>query len=85
MPDNPEALFNAIKQGDATTVERLLEGDPEGAAATDTNGISAANGWPPLVYCAAYNLPEPGALLLDRGADPNAPAPDGRTALTIAE
>ena len=44
-----------------------------------------AGGWPPLLYCAASGLVRTARLLLERGADPNAPGPEGQTALAMAE
>lgn len=41
--------------------------------------------WPPIVYCAANDLPELAELLLARGADPGAGDPDGKPALAYAE
>jgi ankyrin repeat protein len=54
------------------------------AHGADVDGKPAA-GWPPLLYCAQSGLIRAARLLLERGADPNAPGPEGQTALAMAK
>jgi uncharacterized protein len=67
----------------------LAASNVSGAMALITAGAdleaSASQGWRPIHYCAAHNLPEVARELLQRGADRNTVTPDGKTALQLAE
>jgi ankyrin repeat protein len=73
-----------------TPLQSALAGREEDCAVllmehgADVDG-KPAGGWPPILYCAAGNLPRAARLLLERGADANAPGPDGQTALAMAQ
>ncbi len=55
------------------------------SAGADPNAAAADSGWRPLHYCAANQLPRAAAKLIAQGADRTLPAPDGRTAVEMAE
>lgn len=68
------ALMMAALRGHLAAAQRLLE---RGAAVNRP-------GWTPLHYAASGNEPRMVALLLDRGAQIDAPAPNGNTPLMMA-
>ena len=79
-PDPSGQLWEALKSGDAVTIEQLL------LAGADPNAADDESGNTPLVW-AAYRDNASAAvveLLLDAGADPNAPDAHGQTALITA-
>src|SRR5262249_35716229 len=69
-------LFDAIRNGRSALVRVLA------ASASDVN-VPDAVGDTPLMYAALYGDPETVALLLNRGADPNAKSPSHTTALML--
>lgn len=70
-------LQSALAAREAASAKLLLE------AGADPN--AHAGNWPPLHYAAHYGLEELTRELLQRGADPTARTPDGKTALDMAE
>ncbi len=74
--DDPRlaSVFDAIRNGDARRLQRLLRG-PELARA------SRADGMTPLIFAALFSTPAIVEQLLKGGADPNAVTSEGLTAL----
>jgi ankyrin repeat protein len=70
-----EALFNAIREGDMSTVRKLVEQTPGLTGARDQRGST------PLILAAYYNQGQIVELLLDRGAGVNETDGAGNTAL----
>ena len=59
-------LHQAIKRGDVTGIQRLLEADP---ALANTRSETDARGTYPLHVAAEFNQPAATRLLLEHGAD----------------
>jgi ankyrin repeat protein len=76
-PGDPRAaaLIDAVRTGNRAAVNRLLTSDPGAASAKSDAGLT------PLVAAAMYGDARTVAVLLDRGADPNARTEAGSTAL----
>jgi ankyrin repeat protein len=84
-PDNPDggtALMEAAKRGDLPLVKRLLDDGADVNAKVKSMVYPCSNGWTALMY--ASNHSEVVELLLQKGADINARANDGNTALKSA-
>lgn len=74
-PAGDTALLMACLNGNAPTVRRLLDGGGE---------LNPKQGWAPLHYAAFAGNPGIAKLLLDRGANKDAVAPNGYTPLMLA-
>lgn len=74
-PAGDTALLMACLNGNVPTVRRLLEAG---------GVLNPKQGWSPLHYAAFAGRPGAAKLLLDRGADKDAVAPNGYTALMLA-
>ena len=74
---NEVALVNAVKQGDISTVELLLEKDTD----PDTK---SEEGEPLLIYAVWNNYADIVELLLEKGADPDIDNKENITPLTVA-
>jgi len=61
-------IFDAAAMGDLDRLRELLESDPDGVYAWSPDGFT------PLHYAAYFDGPEAAWLLIDRGADIEAPA-----------
>ena len=72
------ALARAALYGQAETVRALLD------ARANINAWTIISGWTPLMAAASQDKTVVVQILLDRGADINAPSPDGTTALIVA-
>jgi ankyrin repeat protein len=77
-PLNAQTIFDAARQGDASTVHRLLESDPSLVTATDEDRRTA------LHYAAQGGRYEAAAVLLDAGAEIDAREEDDETPLHYA-
>jgi len=79
-PQDPVAneLLDSLRRGDRARVARELKGNPKAARAAGSGGIT------PLMYASLYGDAASARLLLDTGADPNAPNDAGATALLWA-
>ncbi len=72
-------LVEAARGGDAPRIRRLV------AQGADPDAILYANTeWTPLLHAVHRNQLASVAALLDAGADPNRPSPDGMTPLMFA-
>lgn len=71
------ALTGALPHSNAAFVGRLLDRHPELVNMADIKG------WTPLHYCAQCITPSIAQMLIDRGAEVNAPDSRGQTAMTI--
>jgi ankyrin repeat protein len=74
----PTEIFQAVRAGDASVVERLLSGDPRLARATDDHLKT------PLHWAAEHDYQDVAQLLLDAGADLEATTSWGATPLDWA-
>jgi ankyrin repeat protein len=77
-PEAGSRLHAAAEQGDLETVRQLLDGEPELVR------FRSEAGWTALHRAADAGSRPIVALLLARGADPNARGPDGLTPLHLA-
>jgi ankyrin repeat protein len=84
--DSPGVDIDATNQADETPLMiAALKGDLVGAGALIERGAKVNRaGWTPLHYAASGPDPKLVALLLDHGADINAPSPNGSTPLMMA-
>ena len=77
-PRDPVSLLEAVRQGaDADTINRLID---DGARVNAADG----DGWRPLHMAAQVGHTEAARILLDRGAEVDAPDKKGVTALALA-
>ena len=74
--------MEAAKRGDLPLVKRLLDNGADVNAKVKSRVYPCSNGWTALMY--GSNYPEVVELLLQKGADINARANDGNTALKSA-
>ena len=73
-----QSIFEAAREGDTDTVRELLEYDPELARAADEDGRTA------LHHAASRGQVEVATILLDAGAEIDAPEEDNETPLHYA-
>ena len=73
-----QSIFDAVREGEATTVRELLASEPDLAVQTDERGRT------PLHYAAAYGHVEVCAALTEAGAGLNVADEDGETPLHSA-
>jgi len=74
----PSPLAGAARAGDLSAIRRLVQ------AGADLNEASGVNDWTPLHHAIHKNQPGSVRLLLELGADVNAPSPQGVTPLMMA-
>src|SRR5262249_28902729 len=78
VPPDARGLFEAIRRGQLSAMQRILERDPKLIRAVDENGST------PLILAAYWAGPVEVKELLARGADPNAKNDGGVPALIPA-
>lgn len=71
-------IFDAVEYGETGHVKQLIQDDPSCVHAPDGLEI-------PIRIAAYFGYEEIAQLLLEHGANPDLPSPDGKTALDIAE
>jgi ankyrin repeat protein len=69
-------IHDAARDGDVAKITALIAADP-----TSVNAKADAGGATPLMYAIHFGKSEAAKLLLEKGADFNAKAPNGHTAL----
>jgi len=82
----PATDVNALNAaGESALMMAALKGDMDGAAMLLERGAQVnKGGWTPLHYAATGPEPRLVRLLIDRGAELNAPSPNGTTPLMMA-
>lgn len=82
----PSTDVNALNAaGESALMMAALKGDMDGATMLLERGAQVnKSGWTPLHYAAAGPEPRLVRLLIDRGAELNAPSPNGTTPLMMA-
>jgi len=76
--DAVSAMMWAVRENALAAMTALLDGG------ADVNRRDRYNRWTPLLHAIHRQHPNAVALLLERGADPNAATPDGVTPLMMA-
>lgn len=74
----PSPLAGAARAGDLSAIRRLAQ------AGANLNEPSGVNSWTPLHHAIHKNQPGSVSVLLELGADVNAPSPQGVTPLMMA-
>jgi ankyrin repeat protein len=82
-PDGRTLLMFAAAEGHAAVADILLDAEPPSRLPAFVNGRDR-RGWTALHHTVAQGWSALAGVLLERGADPNARAVDGRTPLLLA-